>query len=241
MTRLPLPSFLLFLLAGALTAAAANAQLRDVDQKILEYNVAQAREALARIDSEPEKLAAEGRILGLEKKWAEGEAKLAKAAELAGADAAIWNHLGELRERAGNAAGARDAYQRASDLARKQVEGGGGADASYQLGRALQGLRSFDAAAEQLQKAQQGGAPLATYHLGVVRATQERWQESLDVLTQAINANSGIAYAYYYRGLAASKVNRKDLLINDLDRFLKLAPTAPEADRVRRMLQSAKR
>ncbi|HUP22558.1 MAG TPA: tetratricopeptide repeat protein [Thermoanaerobaculia bacterium] len=238
MNRIPVLLPLLLLAASA----AAQADLREIDQKILEYNVAQARAALAGAGAEPEKLAAEGRILGLEKKWAEGEAKLRRATELKADDPAIWNHLGELRERAGNAAGAREAFQRASNLARTRVEGGAsGADSHYQLGRALQGLRSFDGAAEHLGHAQKAGAPLATYQLGVLRASQERWQESVDILSQALGANSGIAYAYYYRGLAASKVGRKDLLINDLGRFLQLAPNAPEADRVRRMLQSAKR
>jgi tetratricopeptide (TPR) repeat protein len=226
-----------------LMATTALADFRDVDQKILEYNVPQAREALAKAGgSEAERLAAEGRILALEKKYPEAEGKLRKATELRADDPATWNYLGELRERAGNAGGAREAFQKASDLARQRVEGGGAsADDHFQLGRALQGLRSFDAAAEHLRHAQQGGAPLATYQLGVARATQESWQEAVDLLGQAIQANSGIAYAYYYRGLAASKIGRKDLLINDLDRFLKLAPNAPEADRVRRMLQSAKR
>ena len=221
-------------------AVAAHADLREVDQKILEHNAAQARSALAGAGgSEAERLAAEGRILGLEKKYGEAEAKLRRAAEVAGADPAVWNHLGEVLERAGNGAGARDAFQRAADLARQRVEGGG-ADAHYQLGRALAGLRSFDGAVEHLRQAQ-AGAPLATYQLGVTRAAQESWQEAVDLLTQAIGANSGIAYAYYYRGLAASKVGRKDLLINDLGRFLQLAPDAPEAPRVRRMLQSARR
>ena len=236
-------SSVLLPLALLLVATAASADLPGVDQKILEYNAAQARAELAKAGgSEAERAAAEGRILGLEKKYSEAEAKLRRATELRGDDAATWNHLGELRERAGNAAGAREAYQKASDLARKKVEGGGAnADAHFQLGRALAGLRSFDGAVEHLRHAQQGGAPLATYQLGVTRATQESWQEAVDLLSQAISANSGIAYAYYYRGLAASKVGRKDLLLNDLDRFLKLAPTAPEADRVKRMLQSAKR
>jgi tetratricopeptide (TPR) repeat protein len=238
MTRIP--AFFALLLAFA--AVQARADLPEVDQKILEYNVTQAREALGRAGgSEADKLVAEGRILALEKKYGEAEAKLRRATEVQGDDPAVWNHLGELRERAGNGGGAREAFQRASDLARKRVESGGGGAAHYQLGRALAGLRSFDAAAEHLRQAQQGGAVLATYQLGVARATQEKWNESVDLLTQAIAANSGIAYAYYYRGLAASKIGRKDLLLNDLDRFLKLAPNAPEADRVRRMLQSAKR
>ena len=91
MTRMPV--FLPFLLTFVASAAAAD--LREVDQKILEYNAGQAREALGRGGlSEPQKLAAEGRILGLEKKYSEAEAKLRKATELRADDAATWNFQG---------------------------------------------------------------------------------------------------------------------------------------------------
>lgn len=230
-------------IALTLVAGAARADFRGVDQKILEYNAGQARAELAKAGgSEAERLAAEGRILAIEKKFSEAEGKLKRATELRGDDAATWNYLGELRERVANSAGAREAYQKASDLAKAKVgAGNASADAHYQLGRALAGLRSFDGAVEHLRHAQQGGAPLATYQLGVTRATQENWKEAFDLLSQAIGANNGIAYAYYYRGMAASQVGRKDVLLDDFDRFLKLAPTAPEAARVKRLLASAKR
>ena len=56
-------------------------------------------------------------------------------------------------------------------------------------------------------------------------------QAAFDALSQAIELYSGYAYAYYYRALAANQINRKDITVNDLDRFLALAPNAPEAPR----------
>ncbi|MGH9363252.1 MAG: tetratricopeptide repeat protein, partial [Thermoanaerobaculia bacterium] len=64
---------------------------------------------------------------------------------------------------------------------------------------------------------------------------------AVEQLDRAIAMDSGLAYAYYYRGLAAEKLGRKDLLINDLERFLALAPNAPEAERAKAILRAAKR
>ena len=79
---------------------------------------------------------------------------------------------------------------------------------------------------------------LPLYQLGVTRVLQERWQPAFDLLNQTIARHPGIAYAYYYRGLAASKVNRNDLMVTDFRRFLELAPEAPEASRVQRLLRA---
>ena len=64
------------------------------------------------------------------------------------------------------------------------------------------------------------------------------WGPAVDSLTAALDGNANIAYAYYYRALAADKIDRKDLLINDLQRFLALAPNAPDAPRARRLLEA---
>jgi regulator of sirC expression with transglutaminase-like and TPR domain len=81
----------------------------------------------------------------------------------------------------------------------------------------------------------------ALHQIGVTRAFQQQWAPAVEQLNRAIEMDSGLAYAYYYRGLAAEKVGRKDLLINDLERFLALAPNAPEAERARAVLNAARR
>ena len=67
---------------------------------------------------------------------------------------------------------------------------------------------------------------------------QQQWQKAFDELGAALDRNPGVALAYYYRGLAAGKLDRKDVLFNDLDRFVAMAPTAPEADYARQLLSS---
>ena len=70
--------------------------------------------------------------------------------------------------------------------------------------------------------------------------SQADHQAAFDSLSQAIDLYSGYAYAYYYRALAADKIGKKDITVNDLDRFLRLAPNAPEAPKAERILKSAR-
>jgi tetratricopeptide (TPR) repeat protein len=212
-----------------------------VERKLREYKTAEARAAIDPVAGQAERNAAVavalGRVFEQEKRYGEAAARLKQAAQLAPADPAPHVYLGEvyLRERKGGEADA--AFRRAAELA--QV-GGGGRDRDYYLGVAQQRLRQYDAAIASLQRADAGN-PLVPYQIGVTRLFQEQWGAALEQLDRAIQMDSGLAYAYYYRALAAEKVGRKDLLINDLDRFLALAPNAPEADRARALLNAARR
>jgi tetratricopeptide (TPR) repeat protein len=116
----------------------------------------------------------------------------------------------------------------------------GGAESWLYLGMAQRHLGELDAAYASLERAR-ASAPndvRAVYEMGATRYVQQRWQPAIDLLTQALELNSQVAYAYYLRGIAASQANRKDLTVNDLGRFLELAPRAPEAERARKVLAS---
>ncbi len=103
---------------------------------------------------------------------------------------------------------------------------------------AQQRLQRFDESAATLERARRLAPddPLVRLHLGATRFYQQRWQEAFDELSAAIDRSPAIALAYYYRGLSAGKLDRKDVLYNDLDRFVRMAPGAPEADYARRLL-----
>ena len=108
------------------------------------------------------------------------------------------------------------------------------------LGDARQNLRQLPEAISALEKARAlapGNVEVA-YQLGVCHAIARNWAQAVDTLTEALGKNSEIAYAYYFRALAADKVDRKDLWINDLERFIALAPEAPDADRARSILEA---
>jgi tetratricopeptide (TPR) repeat protein len=188
-------------------------------------------------DQNPYVAMAFGRVREQEKNYGEAEARLKKAAEMAPGDPAPLVYLGEvyLRQRRDGEASA--AFSKAAEAAQTK----GGAEAAYYLGIAQQRLKQYDAAVATFQGARAPQPALIPYQIGVTRAFQESWQAAAEQLSRAIDMDSGLAYAYYYRGLAEEKVGRKDLLINDLERFVALAPDAPEADRARAIVQAAKR
>lgn len=221
----------------------APPEVRAVDRKLWEYKTGEARSTVESVagkaDTNGAVSVALGRVLEQEKKYGEAAARLRKATELSPSDPAAFVYLGEtlLRDRKGGEADA--AFRKAEELGRAQ----GGKDGEYFRGVALQRLRRFDEAVDALERARgaDGGDPLIPYQIGVTRAFQEQWQPALDQLTRAIEMDSGLAYSYYYRGLAAEKLGRKDLLVNDMERFLALAPSAPEAERAKAVLRAAKR
>jgi regulator of sirC expression with transglutaminase-like and TPR domain len=104
-------------------------------------------------------------------------------------------------------------------------------------------LRQFDEAAGALEKAKNadGGNALIPYQLGLTRSFQKQWQPAFDQLSRALEMDPGLAYGYYYRGLAAQELNRNDVLVNDMSRFVELAPNAPEAERARAILRVVKK
>lgn len=209
-----------------------------VGEKLWHYQTDAARDALSKFmdqaDSNPFVATAQGRVLEQQKSYGDAEARLRKAAALAPADPAPLVYLGEVLLRQRRDADASSTFRQAADAARAK----GGADAAYYLGVAQQRLKQYDDAVATLAGAQAPQPALIPYQIGVTRAFQESWAAAAEQLTNAINIDSGLAMAYYYRGLAQSKLGHKDLLVNDMSRFLALAPNAPEADGAKAVLRA---
>ncbi|HKH49862.1 MAG TPA: tetratricopeptide repeat protein [Thermoanaerobaculia bacterium] len=219
----------------------APPEVRTVDRQLWEYKTGEARSTIdgvaGKADSNGAVAAALGRVLEQEKKYGDSEARLRKATELSPSDPAAFLYLGEtlLRQRKGGDADA--AFRKAEELGGAQ----GGRDGEYYRGVALQRLRRYDESVQALERAREAdpGNALIPLQIGITRVFQEQWQPAMDQLNQAIEKDSGLAYAYFYRGLAAEGLRRKDLLVNDMERFLALAPTSPEADRAKAVLRAA--
>jgi tetratricopeptide (TPR) repeat protein len=219
------------------------AAVATVERKLAEYKTSEARSALdpvaGQADSNGYVAVALGRVLEQEKKYGDAVTRLRKAAELAPSDPAPHVYLGEVYLRLNQRGEADGEFRRAAELA----QGASGGEALYYLGVAQQRLRQFDQAVETLERARAArpGDALVPYQIGITRAFQENWGATVEQLDRAVGMDSGLAYAYYYRGLANEKLGRKDRLINDLERFVALAPNAPEADRARAIISAARR
>ena len=103
--------------------------------------------------------------------------------------------------------------------------------------------KDFTKAMEQLSKAQElePENPEAFYQMGIALGYQQKVQEAIDSFKRCIDVQPNHAYAHYQIGLAYNQIKRLDLTIVHLERFLALAPTAPEAEQVRRLLSSLRR
>jgi len=221
---------------------------RGAGRKLDAFQAKEARAALeplvSQAGSNADVAIALGRLLEQEKKYDESAAVLRKAAEAAPADARVPLWLGETLLRAKKTADADASFKKSAELAASAVAAKpDDAGALLVQGAALSRLRRYDEAMVALGKAREldGGSPGTLYQMGATRAFQQKWADAVTLLTQTLEKDTGMALAYYYRALAQEKLGRKDLMVIDLDRFVKVAPEAPEADRARALLAAAKR
>lgn len=184
-----------------------------------------------------------GQVLDQEKKYGDAALQFRKAATAAPADPLPQVMLGETLIRA-KSADANAAFTKAAELAQAAIV----ADAAngrawYALGVAQQRLKQFPQAIATLQKAIElrAGDPLPVYQLGVTYAFSQKWGDAVTTLSRSIEISPNLAYAFYFRALAQDKMGKKDQLVLDMERFLALAPTAPEAERALAVVKAAKR
>ncbi len=83
-------------------------------------------------------------------------------------------------------------------------------------------------------------AAIAQYQLGLVHAFREDYPGAAEAFEAARTHAPAFAYAYYYGGQAHSRLERPDLMAIDFERFLQLAPDAPEARRVESLMRSVR-
>ena len=117
-------------------------------------------------------------------------------------------------------------------------------------GRVDEALQKATQASKQLQDADAaaGGGMGATqrtpekfyaaYQTGLVKAKKEDWTGAAEAFDRAAQLDPMFAYAQYYAGLAYSHIQRPDRVAFYFDRFLTLAPNAPERTAVMSIMRT---
>jgi tetratricopeptide (TPR) repeat protein len=78
----------------------------------------------------------------------------------------------------------------------------------------------------------------AHYQLGHAKSKFEDWAGCAEEFHQAATLNPTFAYAHYYAGLSYSRIKRADRTSEHFERFLKLAPNAPERAAVESLMRT---
>ena len=96
-----------------------------------------------------------------------------------------------------------------------------------------------DALASADQAVREGGSvPEAYYQRGVVLMSRKDYGDAAGAFAKAVQLDPTFAAAYYYAGLANSRIKRIDLTANNFEMFVKLAPHAPERPEVESILRT---
>jgi len=96
-----------------------------------------------------------------------------------------------------------------------------------------------EALASADQAVREGGSVSeAHYQRGFVLMMRRDYGNAANAFAKAVQLDPTFAAAYYYAGLANSRIKRIDLTANNFEMFIKLAPNAPERPEVESILRT---
>jgi tetratricopeptide (TPR) repeat protein len=171
-----------------------------------------------------------------ENKFAEAEAALREElnAQPGNAEAAATHALALLR--LDRKADARATAERAVEMAPGQaVVHLAAAEVAAEDNRLDDANRALESAAQA-----DASHPRTAYVRGLVKVVRKDFAGAAQDLEKACADEPRNAYAHYYAGLAYNQVKRPDRMVSHFESFLKLAPNAPEAARVRSVMRTVR-
>jgi tetratricopeptide (TPR) repeat protein len=173
-----------------------------------------------------------------------GTTNLSKMSKNKSVDAVAAYHYGEILYSQNKRNDAKLAWQAAAKSAGAAVK----ADptdvtAQFYLGAALVRSKRYDEARKALRLAVRGGfdEPMVNHQIGLSYLFAKSWEEAKAAFDLGLNVNPRYAPMYFWRAMAWEKLGRKDEMLLDLDQYLKLAPSGPEAGKAKSVLKSAGR
>jgi tetratricopeptide (TPR) repeat protein len=191
----------------------------------------------------PEFKAALGYLKACQGAYDEAKRLLTAARDANPTDPAPAHYLGETLRWQRKHDAAREAWKAAHDRAKALVKKDpNDARAQYYLGVAQLRREKFSAARVALTAAAEAAfdSKLISFQMGLSYLLDSKWQLATEAFTELEKADPKFAHLYFYRGVAWGRRDRKDLMLNDMENFLALAPNAPEADIARTYLAAKK-
>ena len=82
--------------------------------------------------------------------------------------------------------------------------------------------------------------PDAAYPRGLVAFNKKKYEDAARDLESFSESHPKHAYAHYYAGLSHNRASRPDLMAARFERFLKLAPDAPERTEVQQIMRTVR-
>lgn len=103
------------------------------------------------------------------------------------------------------------------------------------LARLYAEKKEFDRAEASLEGA---SGEDADYARGIVLLQSKQYEDAARLLEAYTESNPNHAYGHYYAGMAYNGSKRKDKMLSHFEMFLRLSPEAPEARKVRAVIQT---
>jgi tetratricopeptide (TPR) repeat protein len=173
-----------------------------------------------------------------------GTASLSKMSKNKVVDAMASYYYGEILYQQDKRKEANSAWQVAAASASELVKNDPtDATAQFYLGAALVRNKRFEEARDALRLAVRGGfdEAMVNHQIGLSYLFAEKWKEAKDAFDLGLSVDPRYAPMYFYRGMAWDKLGRKDNMLIDLDKYVKLAPNGPDAGFAKSVLKSAGR
>jgi tetratricopeptide (TPR) repeat protein len=173
-----------------------------------------------------------------------GTSGIAKMAENETVEAMAAYHYGEILYHQNMRKEANTAWQAAAKSAGATVDKDPyHATAQFYLGAALVRTKKYPQARTALLLAVRGGfdPAMVNHQIGLSYLFAESWKEATEAFNIGLTVDPRFAPMYFWRAMAAEKLNRKDKMLLDLDQYVKLAPHGPMAGKAKSILKSAGR
>jgi len=112
-----------------------------------------------------------------------------------------------------------------------------GGESKGAMARLYAEKKEFDEAESELDGA---SGDDSVYARALVQLNHKQYEDSAKNLEAYLENDPNHAYAHYYAGMAYNGARRKDKMLSHFEMFLRLKPDAPEARKVRAVLQTGR-